>query len=596
MRAFRVVPKLSCLLLLASLSSLAQAQVTQPGLRPPPRPTPGGTTPTSEATALTDDEALRAAGLTATDGPKLIEYLKQRTLSDLDQGKMAGIIKRFGSDEFDDRVKATREIELYGSAAIASLKTAERDSDPEVAYRAKVALKKMAKVPHSIVSAAAVRALLKLKPEGAVAALIGFLPLADDESIAESIREALIVLALKEGKAEPALVAALHDNSPIRRSAAYVALTLGGPASERIRIKETYPQLKEAVLQEKDPEAKFVGLWTLLLTTQDKGFVAELIGLIPQIGRGRIWQLEDLLIQLAGSYPKEGRFLKSPEALAKARDAWLAWWKEKGEKIDFVKFDYKPGVLGITDIIEMDHRGYGQGRVISLGPDMKERWRITPVNNPTDFMRLPRDRILLVESLNNQITERTISGAIQATHMIYQQPLNIQKTSDDGMLVVCRNRIVEFDKDWNQRAGMEYQRNTFDIISGLKLPNGDVLCVINAYQGANCIRLDSKLKDTNKTYTFGRIQNPHAMEVVGDDKILVCELDRVAEYDLKTGKQTWKHECAGPTSCQRLKNGNTLISVLNNASQQLIEVDPSGEVVWDYSAKDGLRVGRALRR
>jgi outer membrane protein assembly factor BamB len=211
-------------------------------------------------------------------------------------------------------------------------------------------------------------------------------------------------------------------------------------------------------------------------------------------------------------------------------------------------------------------------------------------------MRLPRDRILLVESNNNQITERTLSGAIQTSHMIYQQPLNIQKAADDGMLVVCRNRIVEFDKDWNQRAGVEYQRNTFDIISGLKLPNGDVLCVINAYQGANCIRLDSKLKETNKTYTFGRVQNPHVMEVVGDEKILVCELDRVAEYDLKTGKQTWKHECAAPTSCQRLKNGNTLISVLNNASQQLIEVDPTGEVVWDYSAKDGLRVGRAIRR
>jgi hypothetical protein len=29
---------------------------------------------------------------------------------------------------------------------------------------------------------------------------------------------------------------------------------------------------------------------------------------------------------------------------------------------------------------------------------------------------------------------------------------------------------------------------------------------------------------------------------------------------------------------------------------QLIEVDPSGEIVWDYQAKDGLKVGRAYRR
>jgi len=73
--------------------------------------------------------------------------------------------------------------------------------------------------------------------------------------------------------------------------------------------------------------------------------------------------------------------------------------------------------------------------------------------------------------------------------------------------------------------------------------------------------------------------------------------DRVAEYDLKTGKLVWKHDCppnSAPTSCQRLPNGNTLICLMN--TNQLIEVDPSGEVVWDYQAKDGLKVSRAYRR
>jgi len=84
------------------------------------------------------------------------------------------------------------------------------------------------------------------------------------------------------------------------------------------------------------------------------------------------------------------------------------------------------------------------------------------------------------------------------------------------------------------------------------------------------------------------------MDVLDDEKILVCEFDKVAEYDLKTAKMTWHHSCVAPSSCQRLHNGNTLITLLN--ANQAIEVDPSGEVVWEYAAKDGLRVGRARRR
>jgi len=433
---------------------------------------------------------------------------------------------------------------------------------------------------------------VKLKPEGASAALIGFLPLADDETIADSIRDALTGLAVKDGKADPSLIRALSDNSAMRRSAAYMALTLGGPPGERIRIKDAYPKVREAILKENDPEAKFIGLWVLLLTTREKEFLPELISLIPQIGRGRIWQLEDLLLQVAGSHPKDGRFLKSQESLTKTRDAWFGWWKEKGDKVDFVKFEFNPRVLGVTDVIEIDNR-YGQGRIVSLGPDMKEKWHINGLNPPTDLLVLSNDRVIIVESNMSRIIERSPNGNAQINRFIQQQPLNIQKTPEGGMLVTCRNRIIELDKDWKEI--LSYTRQPFDIVAGLRLPKGDVLFVTNAFQGANCIRLDNKLKETAKTYTFGRIQSPNQiMDAIDDDKILVCEFDRVAEYDLKTGKQTWKHECNNPCSCQRLINGNTLITLVN--TNQVIEVDLSGEIVWDYQAKEGLRVNRARRR
>ncbi len=562
------------------------------------------------APQLSDEEALKKANLDPKDGNKLLEYLRQRTLSDADQGKINGIIARFGADSFEDRVKATDEVALFGPAAIGPLKKAEKDDDAEIAFRAQVALSRVEKVPHAAAAAAAVRAIVELKPKGAAGVLIGFLPLADSEVLAEVIRESLIALAVRDGKADEELVAALTGNSPIRRSAAYVALIEGGAETERIRIPDAYPKVREAVLKEVDPEAKFAGLWSLAMTTREKEYIPALIELIPKLGRGRIWQLEELLLLMAGNHPKDGRFLKSPESLAKAREAWLGWWKTKGDAIDFVKFDYAPRIEGITDIIEMDYRGYGQGRVISLGPDLKEKWRITGVNNPTDVKVTPEGRIWVVESNNNQVTERDTQGTIITRRNAFQQPINIDLLPDGGMVIICRNNVLEWDKTGKQVWA--HARQNYDIMAGRRLPNGETLFLTNQFrnpnapQANNAFRLDAKGTATGKDLSFGYIYQLQTMDVVGEDKVLVCErdmntpgqqTDRVAEYDLKTGKQTWKHDCppnSAPTSCQRLPNGNTLICLMN--SNQLIEVDPSGEIVWEYQAKDGLKVGRAYRR
>ena len=290
MRSFwlRYVPALSFAGIVAICVAAAQPMPArvQPVKRPPGRIV--NSTQVAE-TPLSDEEILKKAKLSETDGAKLIEYLRQRTLTETEQARIASIIKRFGADDFEERVVATEEIESYGSAAVGPLKAATKDNDAEVAYRARVALKKIETVPHSAVASAAVRAVAKLKPEGAAAALIGFLPLADDETVADVIREALVGLAVgKDGKADPALLAALFDSSSIRRAASYVALIQGGSSKETIRIKDAYPKVREAVLKEADVETKFVGLWSLATTTREKEYVSELVALIPTLPLGRI--------------------------------------------------------------------------------------------------------------------------------------------------------------------------------------------------------------------------------------------------------------------------------------------------------------------
>jgi hypothetical protein len=594
---------LSLALPLAALF-LVPAAIGQP-LRKPIRIAPAAA-PT--APVLSDAEALKEAGLTADDPRPLIEYLKARTLTDVDQSSIGEIIKKFGSDDFEARLKATEEVEKFGPAAIGPLKSAERDADPEVAYRAHEALKRMEKVPHSQVAAAAVRALVKLRPKEAAAVLLGFLPMADSDEVAEEIRTALVSLAAADGKPEPALVAALSDKSVVRRSAAYVALTEGKGA------KGAYPLVKAAVRKEADTDAKFLGLWSLLMTTRQKEFVPDLIGLIPKLPRGRIWQLEEFLLQLAGKEKPGAKFGKSAESLVKAKEAWEGWWKKKGDSLDLAKFDFKPRVTGYTDIIEYDYRGYGQYRVVTLGPDLKEKARIggagaNMLNYPSDVKKLSSGNYLIAEQNGNRITERDSTGRIAKTTNV-TQPLSIDLLPGGGMLVVCRNQVVQYDKDMKQLWA--FQRPQYDIMGGRRLPGGDVVFVTNTFQGGNCYRLEVKetdkngnksweAKDDGKPLTLGRIQQFQAIEVTGGDKVMVCEFNRVVEYDLKADKgkpkELWSYGASNPTSCQRLPNGNTLIAVLNQAPNgKVLEIDTAGEVVWEYESKDGLRPARAFRR
>jgi outer membrane protein assembly factor BamB len=88
------------------------------------------------------------------------------------------------------------------------------------------------------------------------------------------------------------------------------------------------------------------------------------------------------------------------------------------------------------------------------------------------------------------------------------------------------------------------------------------------------------------------------IEAIDDERVLVCEYNRVAEYNLKTGKLLWHYNCNNPNSAQRLPNGNTLITLMNEPPNgRIIELTSDGEIVWEYRSKDpSLRPVRAWRR
>src|SRR5207253_3253110 len=135
------------------------------------------------------------------------------------------------------------------------------------------------------------------------------------------------------------------------------------------------------------------------------------------------------------------------------------------------------------------------------------------------------------------------------------QPIVAAPLPEGGTLIVCRSSVGEYDK-----AGarvFEYFRPTSDILSGARLPSGDTLVVTVQPEAGkpNCFRLDRKGKEIGQPLVLGPVIDTHAMDVVGEDRILVCESTQAAEYDLKTAKLVWQYTSNRPTGVQRLANG-----------------------------------------
>src|SRR5262249_23509097 len=100
-------------------------------------------------------------------------------------------------------------------------------NDLEKVRRAEACLAQIAETEVRLPLAAA-RLLALRRPSGAAEALLAYLPFAEDELMVEEIGMALKTLTARAGKAEPALLQALADPTPLRRAVAAEALARAG--------------------------------------------------------------------------------------------------------------------------------------------------------------------------------------------------------------------------------------------------------------------------------------------------------------------------------------------------------------------------------
>lgn len=193
--------------------------------------------PAASAETAQDEQLLRKAHVTA-DGPGVLEFFRRRTLPDDYPKQVEHLIRRLGDDSAKVRNQARKDLIALGPPALPALRLALKNPEDVVQDLARQCIHVLEKDPGPALPLAALHVLRDRNPAGACPVLLGYLPFADNNDVAEETLEVLVTVGSKGGKTDPALVAALKDQNAVRRGGAAYAVGRLGNLDERAAVRE----------------------------------------------------------------------------------------------------------------------------------------------------------------------------------------------------------------------------------------------------------------------------------------------------------------------------------------------------------------------
>jgi hypothetical protein len=508
------------------------------------------------------EKLLKDAGV-AVDGPGLLAYFRQQTLTEEQEKKLNELIRKLGSDDFDVREAASAEVVKAGRMAVPFLRKAATNTDVEIARRAAAALAAIEEKPITNHMTAACRLLVVRKPAEASAVLLAYLPNAADEVVEDAVFKALAELGLKDGKPDEAVTKALADKNTLRRAAA-VSVVARCPNKE-----DRAPAVK--MLTDADPRVRFEAA-NGLLRAGDKAAVPAFVSLLGDAPLTLAWQAEEVLYRLAPddvSQPSLGT--GADEDRKKCREGWEKWWKANESKIDLAKVKTEEPYRGFTVTTEYD--GNEGGRVWEFGPDGKVRWQIKDLNGPNDVQILPGGRVLIAERNNSKVTERDRDGKILWEYTVNNSAIAAQRLPNGNTLIATFGELIEVTKDKKV-----VHQHAEQLRHAVRIKNGNILCVT---AGGNIIELTSEFKLVRTITPEMHAQGAGywgSVELLPNGRFLVAlgSSNKVVEID-GTGKIVWQVDTPNAVFAQRLRNGNTMAADFEGKA--LIEYNREGKEV-----------------
>jgi HEAT repeat protein len=268
-----------------------------------------------------DEQTLRAAGL-PTDDAALLAFLRRRAQPETAPGRLPALVRDLGDPSAERRERAAAELVAFGPVSLPLLRAAARDADDAPrAGRARLCLQQLEGEQAGSLPAAVARLLGHRRPAGAAEVLLAYLPFADDDAVLDDVRASLAALAVRDGKPEPALLAALTDPLALRRAtAAEVLGEAGGP--------EARPHLRR-LIADPLPAVRLRVALTLARDGHDPEAVSTLIALLTEAPVGEARRAEDYLQSLAAEQAPRAPKREDAASRQKYRDSWAQWWGGK---------------------------------------------------------------------------------------------------------------------------------------------------------------------------------------------------------------------------------------------------------------------------
>ena len=520
-----------------------------------------------------DERALREAGVETT-GPGLLAFFRQHIASDADTNTIRQLIKDLGDDSFKKRERASARLTAIGGRAVPLLRAAVADPDIEVVNRARRCLSEIKLGSVEALLSAAARLIAERKPEGATRVLLDYLPLAEEEEVAEEVQKALAALALPGGKPDPALVAALAGRAARVRIGAAVALIRAGAV-------KNVPAVSKLL---KDPEARVrlrVGL--ALAAARDRDAVPVLIALLGELPAEETPDIEDLLATLAGDKAPSVNPGTTPAARREYRAAWEGWYRAHKDQVTAERLAaaFRPRNRTLVVLLNA-------GRVVDVDAAGKTLWQVEWLKFPLDAQYLPGDRVLVAEYEGGRVSERNRKGEVVWEKKVLS-PIVAQRLPNGNTFIATSSRLLEVDPSgrevWEQPPP---QRGR--VMKALRLRNGDT-AVVTMLGGSRFFVID---REGNIRHSFGVELSTSGgrLDVLRNGHVLIPERGRgrVVEYDT-AGKVVWEAPFTNPVAVVRLAKGNVLVTGMN--SEKAVELDRKGKVVWEHKADS--RLTRAWR-
>jgi hypothetical protein len=450
------------------------------------------------------------------------------------------------------------------------LQDAAANPDAEIARRADECRRHVEENRRPAVETAAARLLAERAPPGAAAAVLAYLPEADDV-LAEELQAALASLARRAPAPDPALAAALADAHPVRRAAAAEALARAGLV-EPVR----------SLFRDPDPVVRLrAGLG---LATHERAAIPILIDLLAELPPDRAWAAEEALQRLAGDAAPRAELGRGRAAACDCRDAWRAWWARNGAAADLTRLEAGSPATGVTLYAQTMPGGYGA--VVELGPDRTPRRQIDGLHFPVAFASVARDRVLVAEFTLGRVSERDFAGTVVWEKSV-PQPVACQRLPGGRTFIAARDQVLEVD-----RSGHELFAFPVENVAAAAV-RSDGRVVVVTYTG-HCSVLDATGREL-RGFAVGRCSGVAGIGLTPGGHVLVPEYDndRVAEYDLG-GTPMWTAPVRQPSAVERLPNGHLLVS--SQGTRKVVEIDRQGRTVWEYQLPANARVWQARRR